>query len=124
MTTEEQKLQDEKEVLMMSMELDEHKFYVDPTAEIEHPPVALSFGDYKIGGQSYPTPIGTFGNIIGIAAPPKSTKTFFTSLLTSTFLKGQVGYSGRMRGLEKVKVFFISIESSPDTIPRECLRGC
>ena len=113
MTTEEQKLQDEKEVLMMSMEMDEHKFYVDPTAEIEHPPVAISFGDYKIGAESYPTPIGTFGNIIGIAAPPKSTKTFFTSLLTSTFLKGQVGYSGRMKGFREGKsVFHFDTEQS------------
>ena len=38
------------------------------------------------GTVNYPTPIGTYGNISVIQAPPKSKKTFFVSLLSAVYL--------------------------------------
>ena len=43
-------------------------------------------------------PIGTFGNLSVVTAPPKTKKTFFISLLSSVFLSGQNVYGGKIKG--------------------------
>lgn len=67
--------------------------YIDPNEKIEHPPVALSFGEHsyktKEGLVTYPTPIGTYGNFSFIQAPPKHKKTFLVSLLSAAYLGGK-----------------------------------
>jgi hypothetical protein len=68
--------------------------YVDPKAKIDHPPVALSFGN----SNGYPTPIGTYGNIVFVQAPPKSKKTFFMSLLSAVYLDGNNKFGGDILG--------------------------
>lgn len=76
----------------------ERDLYVDPNGSVEHPPVAISFGSHTINGVEYPTPVATYGNLIVIQAPPKSMKTFFTSLLISAFIEG-----GNSRGFGNLK---------------------
>ena len=84
---------------MMQMERIESELFIDPNEEIGHPPVSLSFGEHTMGGVTYPTPIGTFGNLIFVQAPPKSTKTFFVSLLSAAFLGGRSdGYTKGIKG--------------------------
>ena len=77
----------------------ENELYVDPNTPLEHPPVAISFGTHNVSGNIYPTPIATYGNLVVIQAPPKSMKTYFTSLLVGAFMEGgtTLGY-GSMRG--------------------------
>ena len=99
MTKEQIVESDEREVLMMQMENIERELFIDPNEEIGHPPVSLSFGEHTMGGVTYPTPIGTFGNLIFVQAPPKSTKTFFVSLLSAAFLGGKSdGYTKGIKG--------------------------
>lgn len=99
MTIEEQKASDEREIKMMHMAQIEEKLFIDPNEEIEHPPVCLSMGEHKMGSEVYPTPIATYGNIAFIQAPPKSTKTFFVSLLSAAYLGGNsTGYTKGIQG--------------------------
>jgi len=99
MTKEQIAESDQREVLMMQMERIESELFIDPNEEIGHPPVSLSFGEHTMGGVTYPTPIGTFGNLIFVQAPPKSTKTFFVSLLSAAFLGGRSdGYTKGIKG--------------------------
>lgn len=64
--------------------------YIDPTTEVEYPPVALSYGEsdyYTSGGTvTHPTPIGTYGNFSFIQGPPKHKKTFLVTLLSAAYL--------------------------------------
>ena len=64
---------------------------VNPNDVIKYPPVALSCGSFDLvtskGKETYPIPVGTFGNISFIQAPPKTMKTYFLSLLAAIFLK-------------------------------------
>ena len=86
----------------MLMEFIEQDCYIDPKQKIDYPPVALSFGEKLIksdkGDKLLPIPIGTFGNISVITAPPKTKKTFFVSLLASVFLSGSNIYGGDLKG--------------------------
>jgi hypothetical protein len=77
--------------------------YIDPNELIEHPPVAISYGEHtyttKDGSVTYPTPIGTYGNFSFIAAPPKHKKTFLVSLLSAAYLGGDVKrFTGNIKG--------------------------
>ena len=93
----------DKEVERMFMEKIDEDCYVDISESIEHPPVALSFGNYSLntpyGIKRYPIPIGTYGNFSFVSAPPKTKKTFFVSLLTSVYLSstGKNNYGGKIR---------------------------
>ena len=75
---------------------------VNPNDEITYPPVALSCGSFDLttneGKETYPIPIGTFGNISFIQAPPKTMKTYFLSLLASVFLSNKTKDKGNIRG--------------------------
>ena len=81
------------------MQYIEDKAYIDPNKEVKYPPVAISMGNFRAGSEVYPIPIGTYGNFSFIAAPPKSKKTFFVSLLSAVYLKGQLdSYAKGMLG--------------------------
>lgn len=77
--------------------------YIDPAAEVEYPPVALSYGesDYHTseGMVTHPTPIGTYGNFSFIQGPPKHKKTFLVTLLSAAYLgKNAEDYVKDLRG--------------------------
>ena len=72
------------------MQYIEDKAYIDPNKEVKYPPIAISMGNFRAGSEIYPIPIGTYGNFSFVAAPPKSKKTFFVSLLSAVYLKGQL----------------------------------
>ena len=71
---------------------------VDLDKPVEHPPVAISMGNYQLGRETYPIPIGTYGNFSFIQAPPKTKKTFFVSLLSSVYLNDTINFGGELRG--------------------------
>ena len=91
--------QTEQRLLMQFIE--EHCI-IDTKEKIKYPPVALSYGEKLTqtdkGDFLYPIPIGTFGNLSVVSAPPKTKKTFFISLLGSVFLSGKNNYGGDIRG--------------------------
>jgi hypothetical protein len=96
----EQRKEQDREALM---ELLVEKCYIDPNEQIEHPPVAISLGEHsyktKEGLQTYPTPIGTYGNFSFIQAPPKHKKTFLVSLLSAAYLGGDSKrFVGKIKG--------------------------
>tara|TARA_R110000851_G_scaffold3301_2_gene13373 strand:+ start:350 stop:1189 length:840 start_codon:yes stop_codon:yes gene_type:complete len=76
--------------------------YVNTKKSLEYPPVALSFGEKliksKTGDSLLPIPIGTYGNLSVVTAPPKTKKTFFISLLASVYLSGSNIYGGKIKG--------------------------
>lgn len=77
--------------------------YIDPNEEIEHPPVAISYGEHSYQTKdttvTYPTPIGTYGNFSFITAPPKHKKTFLVSLLSAAYLGGNAKkFTGKIKG--------------------------
>ncbi len=80
----------------------ENDAYIDPSEVIEHPPVAISMGEYSYntrnGVATYPIPLVTYGNIAFVQAPPKSMKSFFVSLMAGVYLKGSTKEGSIMRG--------------------------
>mgnify|MGYP000577887406 FL=1 len=94
---------EEKEIKRMHMELLEQDCYIDAAKDLEYPPLALSFGEQEVktkkGIKIYPVPIGTYGNFSFVQAPPKSKKTFFISLISAVYLKGNLdGMGGNLKG--------------------------
>ena len=93
--------QNEHKMLMQFIEED---CFVNSKEKVEYPPVALSYGEVvhksnKIEGDSIvPVPLGTYGNISVVTAPPKTKKTFFISLLASCYLSGQNNFGGNIKG--------------------------
>ena len=89
---------DEIEVERMFYESLEDELKIELDVEVEAPPIALSFGTHsyttKRGTITEETPIATYGNFSFIQAPPKSYKSFFTSLIVSTYMKSQNRWSG------------------------------
>jgi len=88
----------------MLMQFIEEDCFVDAKQKVEYPPVALSYGEIvsksnSIEGDTIvPVPIGTYGNISVVTAPPKTKKTFFISLLASCYLSGQNHFGGNIKG--------------------------
>lgn len=86
----------------MLMRFIEEDCFVNSQEIIDYPPVALSYGEKllktKTGDQLLPIPLGTFGNLSCVSAPPKTKKTFFISLLASVFLSGSNIYGGKIKG--------------------------
>jgi hypothetical protein len=72
--------------------------FVDPSEELEYPPVAISMGSYTYNKNTFPIQIGTYGNFSFIQAPPKSKKSFFVSLLASAYLGDTTPYTSYMKG--------------------------
>jgi|TARA_R110001592_G_scaffold263658_1_gene529012 hypothetical protein len=91
--------QTEHEMLMQFIEKD---CRVNTKEIIEYPPVALSYGEKllksKKGDLLLPIPIGTYGNLSVVSAPPKTKKTFFISLLASVYLSDRNIYGGNIKG--------------------------
>lgn len=80
--------------------------YVDPTKPLDHPPIALSYGEHsyntKEGLVTYDTPIGTYGNFSFVQAAPKHNKTFLMSLFSSAYLSESLPkYCGKLKGHSK-----------------------
>ena len=89
----------------MLMQFIEEDCFVNTKETIDYPPVALSYGEKLIkskkGDLLLPIPLGTFGNLSVVSAPPKTKKTFFISLLASVFLSNKNIYGGRIKGHRK-----------------------
>ena len=91
------------EAKRMFMRLIEEDAYVDISEDVKYPPVAISCGSYTdtdFNGVTteYKIPIGTYGNFSFIQAPPKSMKSFFSSLLVSAYQTGGNSLSGKIKG--------------------------
>ena len=86
----------------MLMQFIEEDCFVNTKETIEYPPVALSFGEKliktKLGDSLLPIPLGTYGNLSCVSAPPKTKKTFFISLLASVYLSDSNRYGGKIKG--------------------------
>jgi len=99
MTNKQRQKLEDHDLLMQFIEED---CYVDSHEKIDYPPVAISYGEKllknKKGDDLIAIPIGTFGNLSVVTAPPKTKKTFFISLLSSVFLSGQNVYGGKIKG--------------------------
>lgn len=99
MTHKQRQEEEDHDLLMQFIEED---CFVDSHIKIDYPPVALSYGEKliktKLGDSLLPIPIGTFGNLSVVTAPPKTKKTFFISLLSSVFLSGKNVYGGKIKG--------------------------
>jgi len=86
----------------MLMRFIQEDCYVNTKELIEYPPVALSFGEKTIKNKNgellLPIPLGTYGNLSCVSAPPKTKKTFFISLLASVYLSDSNIYGGKIKG--------------------------
>ena len=94
---------DNLETDRMLYELLDDELKVNLDEEVEAPPISISFGTHssyskRDGSTIEQTPIGTDGNFSFVQAPPKTMKTFFVSLLVSSYLK-----SGNKFGTSKMK---------------------
>ena len=103
--TKKTKIQDD-ETKRMFMQLMEDDAYVDISEDVKYPPVAISCGTYNDINHNgdvveYHIPIGTYGNFSFIQAPPKSMKSFFSSLLVSAYQSDTNKYSGLIKGHRK-----------------------
>lgn len=98
MTQEQQNKLDEQTTKAMYYALIEDQLHVPLDAEVERPPVALSIGTHQYstpkGTETEPTPIATYGNFSFIQAPPKSFKSYFVSLMASTYLRSENKWVG------------------------------
>lgn len=85
---------------MLYYQMIRNSCFIDIKEEIKHPPIALSCG-FTISGKNslkkYPIPIGTMGNFSFVQAPPKSYKTYFISLLASSYASDECIYSGDIK---------------------------
>ena len=101
---------DSLEVDRMYYEAIDADLKVELDEEVTAPPVALSFGTHSYttrkGTKTEETPIATYGNFSFIQAPPKSYKSFFTSLLVSAFLKDNRWAGGKFSSYRKDKSVF------------------
>lgn len=89
---------DEQETQRMYFELLDKELFVPLDAEVEKPPIAISFGEHQYqtprGIFSDVTPIATYGNFTFIQAPPKSFKSYFVSLMASVYLNSGNKWAG------------------------------
>lgn len=63
--------------------------FVDISVQLEHPPVAISFGTYTYKGKLYYIPFGSYGDFSCIVGASKSMKTFFKSALVAGYIGGR-----------------------------------
>ena len=101
----------------MLMQFIEEDCFVNSKEKIDYPPVALSYGEKVVksnkveGDLIVPIPIGTFGNLSVVTAPPKTKKTFFISLLASCYLSGQNTFGGNIKGHRSNEGHLIHIDT-------------
>ena len=117
--TNKTKIQDD-ETKRMFMQLMEDDAYVDISEDVKYPPVAISCGTYNDVNHNgdvveYHIPIGTYGNFSFIQAPPKSMKSFFSSLLVSAYQSDGNKYSGLLKGHRKGrKIIHFDTAAAPE----------
>ena len=79
--------------------------FVDLNKRVDLPPIAIGCGSYtsqnSLGLKKVDIPLCTYGNFSFIQAPPKSLKTFFVSLLTSTYVSNTCEYRGQLKSFRK-----------------------
>ena len=96
---------DQLEVDRMYFESIESDVKVNLDEEVPAPPVSLSFGTHTYtnirGTFTEPSVIGTDGNFSFIQAPPKSYKSFFVSLLVSSYLRSGNRWAKDMKSNRK-----------------------
>ena len=61
---------------------------IDRSKSIKYPPVAISIGQTSIGQQIYPIPFGTYGNFSSLVGGSKAGKSYFKSLVISSYIGG------------------------------------
>jgi hypothetical protein len=93
----------DNDAIDLLMESYETELKVDATEKIPHPEPILSLGtktyETKDGTIEYPLALGTKGNFTFVQAPPKSKKTFFISLLSAVYMKGNLdSFAGNLKG--------------------------
>jgi hypothetical protein len=97
--TEQEKQDNHAHLLVMQAIEEDCK--VNLEEKIEHPPIAISYGEKEYrtrnGVKYYPIPICTYGNFSFIQAPPKSMKTFFVSLLNAVYANTDCPYTGDLK---------------------------
>lgn len=75
--------------------------YVSHNESVGRPMVAVNAGvDEDHDGTKVHRPIVTYGNFAFIAAPPKTMKTFYTTLLTASYL-GNMEHTGLLDGVDR-----------------------
>ena len=62
--------------------------FVDVTATLQSPPLAVSIGSHSYGGNEYPNAFGTYGNFSCIVGASKARKSFFKSMLVASYIGG------------------------------------
>lgn len=63
--------------------------FVDVTAKLHQPPIAVSIGTHEYRQELVPNAFGTYGNFSCIVGASKSRKSFFKSLLLASYIGGQ-----------------------------------
>ena len=96
----------DNDAVQLLMELYETELKVNASEKIPHPEPILSLGtkkyETKDGIIEYPLALGTKGNFSFVQAPPKSKKTFFISLLSAVYMKGNLdSFGGDLKGHRK-----------------------
>ena len=94
-----------KEERRMFFEMFKKQCFVDLNKRVDLPPIAIGCGSYtsqnSLGLKKVDIPLCTYGNFSFIQAPPKSLKTFFVSLLTSTYVSNTCEYRGQLKSFRK-----------------------
>jgi hypothetical protein len=107
MTETDSTIEEEKR---MVFEFFKDKCFVDLNSDFSLPPIALSCGYYvnnkRNALKKYDIPMLTYGNFSFIQAPPKSYKTYFVSLLASSFASNDCEYSGKLKSHRKNEHIF------------------
>ena len=94
-----------KEERRMFFEMFKKQCFVDLNKRVDLPPIAIGCGSYtsqnSLGLKKVDIPLCTYGNFSFIQAPRKSLKTFFVSLLTSTYVSNTCEYRGQLKSFRK-----------------------
>ncbi len=90
--------------------------FIDVTKKIERPPIALSIGEYSMGGKVHKIPFATYGNFSCIVGPSKSKKTFLKSMMIASYIGGKANqYAGNIRSHRERDCFVIDIDTEQST---------
>jgi len=85
---------------------------INTKLKLPFPPVAISMGSHEISGIVYPTIFGSFGNFSAIVGASKSKKTFFKSLIVSSFIGGESrNYSTTIKGHKQTNCVVLDIDT-------------
>ena len=94
-----------KEERRFFFEMFKKQCFVDLNKRVDLPPIAIGCGSYtsqnSLELKKVDIPLCTYGNFSFIQAPPKSLKTFFVSLLTSTYVSNTCEYRGQLKSFRK-----------------------